>query len=372
MSPKSVPFILAVGFLLTAMMAGMAVTWGWAIRKLALGQPLLPPAKPRPVPWGIGSVVLVVFAWLAANMGVGLVYMSLTGEFAHGSGKSAPKTVAHDPRTFTFTEQMVLLSAINGVLLPLIPAVLRVTSGARLDDLGVTLRGFLRPAWYGVVSFLLVAPVVYLLNGIAVVAWTQMGGKPDPHPLEKMVRGESSPGVIALAVLSAVILAPAAEELIFRGVVQRWLTRVLRPRQQLGAPEVEAVADGLAEGTAPVPEDVNVAVARFPRSLPAAVRLATQSRGLPIVLTSGLFAILHIAQWPAPMAIFFLSLGLGLVYERTGSLVSSFTMHAMFNGLGTLLLFLTLVLPQPPAKKADAPAGGVVKAPHADAVGKHR
>ena len=49
-------------------------------------------------------------------------------------------------------------------------------------------------------------------------------------------------------------------------------------------------------------------------------------------------------QWPAPLAIFFLSVGLGAVYQRTGSLIASFVMHALFNGLGTMMLFLAILV----------------------------
>lgn len=64
----------------------------------------------------------------------------------------------------------------------------------------------------------------------------------------------------------------------------------------------------------------------------------------PIVLTSTLFALVHFPQWPAPLAIFFLSLGLGYVFERSGSLIASMVMHALFNGLGTLLLFVMILI----------------------------
>ena len=63
--------------------------------------------------------------------------------------------------------------------------------------------------------------------------------------------------------------------------------------------------------------------------------------GLPIVLTSLAFASLHATQWPAPLAIFLLSMALGVLYHRTGSLLAVITMHATFNGFSTLLLLLT-------------------------------
>jgi hypothetical protein len=67
----------------------------------------------------------------------------------------------------------------------------------------------------------------------------------------------------------------------------------------------------------------------------------------PVLLTSALFAAVHLPQWPAPIAIFFLSVGLGVVYQRTGSLIASFVMHALFNGFSTLILFQAVLLGRP-------------------------
>ena len=44
----------------------------------------------------------------------------------------------------------------------------------------------------------------------------------------------------------------------------------------------------------------------------------------------------HAPQWPAPIALFVLSLVIGTVYHRTGSLIAAIFMHATFNGLSTL------------------------------------
>ena len=54
-----------------------------------------------------------------------------------------------------------------------------------------------------------------------------------------------------------------------------------------------------------------------------------------IAMTSLVFALVH-PLWMAPI-IFFLSLCLGYGYERTGSLWTSITIHALFNLLNTLL-----------------------------------
>ena len=53
-------------------------------------------------------------------------------------------------------------------------------------------------------------------------------------------------------------------------------------------------------------------------------------RWLAIVITSVLFALVHGALWMMP-PIFFLSLCLGYVYERTANLWAPITVHLMFN-----------------------------------------
>ncbi len=86
---------------------------------------------------------------------------------------------------------------------------------------------------------------------------------------------------------------------------------------------------------------------------------------MPVILTSALFALLHVEQWPAPLAIFFLSLGLGTVYQRSGSLVASFVIHALFNGFSTLLLFATLLAGSSIGKNINPISGYVLDCPSA-------
>ncbi len=89
--------------------------------------------------------------------------------------------------------------------------------------------------------------------------------------------------------------------------------------------------------------------------------------GTAIVLTSLLFALLHAPQWPAPIPLFILSVGLGIVTYRTGSLLSPICMHALFNGVSTAAMFLMLGLeptqdkpvPPPPPTEKVAPLENV-------------
>jgi hypothetical protein len=132
--------------------------------------------------------------------------------------------------------------------------------------------------------------------------------------------------------------------LMFRAIVQGWLSawlarrdagvrhplKPLEPSQPEtdGAPaadhgKVDPEIDAMHGEAAPKPADPGLDPKR--RNFWPAV-----------VLTSLFFGILHMPQWPAPISIFVLSLALGAVYQRTGSLIAAIFMHATFNGLSTL------------------------------------
>jgi hypothetical protein len=192
-----------------------------------------------------------------------------------------------------------------------------------------------------------------------------------------MLQENFSPGVACLAFLTAVVLAPVFEEMLFRGLIQSWLVKAfdrldgrLRPARSNQAPappsrDMSILADSLADITLADPD-----LDRFPpgpdpengyweaeSEPPNPVRVddlqadAAKSCDIPdrprspfwtgaaIALTSLIFASLHAAQWPAPIPLFLLALGLGVVYQRTGGLIAPICMHAIFNGFSTLMLF---------------------------------
>ncbi|MDH3584508.1 MAG: CPBP family glutamic-type intramembrane protease, partial [Phycisphaerae bacterium] len=61
-----------------------------------------------------------------------------------------------------------------------------------------------------------------------------------------------------------------------------------------------------------------------------------------IVVASAVFTGIHVgaADWHAMPALFVLSLGLGFLYERTGSLWAPILMHALFNASQIALTLL--------------------------------
>lgn len=315
--------------------------------RIATGRPVFPPQERGPDPRTGGDAMLAALVWLGLNFLIPGVY-----GFVRARERGTPLTPL---------EQMVLISVVNGSLLVILPVTLFDRTGGRFARALLNGRGVAVRVGQGLVACLTVAPVVFGVNLILMLLTRPLG-----HPLMKMVQEQPSPSVAVLAVVSGGILAPAAEELMFRGVLLPWLARPRRPRP---APEGEATifveepADaGFAAEAVPDPENAFAAPRSStpyalpgepgPADPPPAPEVATGRREWKAnVITSALFGLVHLTQWPAPIPIFMLSLALGRLYLRTGSLLAAMAMHAAFNSISTLALFLSVLTgdPKPPA-----------------------
>ena len=232
----------------------------WVDRRL-VARPLWAEEPRSVVPWGAESVV-----------GVAVLYFALLVLMA------------------SLRNGLLAVAMANVAIAILTPALLRATSGARLGDLGLTSRDLGRNLLRGAAGCALVLPLVYLVNYDAVSIWT-----PQIHPAQEAIMARSP-----TALLGAVVAAPLAEEILFRGVL-------------LGA--------------------------LWKRRSPNAALVANAAVSL-------LFAGLHAGQWPAPIPLFVLSLAFGEAYRRSGSLVAPIAMHVCFNALTSATLLI-----------ATAPAG---------------
>ncbi len=122
---------------------------------------------------------------------------------------------------------------------------------------------------------------------------------------------EQAPSLVQQVLLygMAVVVAPVAEELFFRGILQ---TALIQYGWGLVMPQLLR-----------------------PGMVPAAYRPTVLQRWMAIVLASAAFAYLH--QLDAMPIIFLLALGLGYVYERTGVLWASIVLHMGFNSANLML-----------------------------------
>ncbi|MDR3635251.1 MAG: CPBP family intramembrane metalloprotease [Isosphaeraceae bacterium] len=325
MSSWSPLLSLLLNVLVTGTLASMVAGWVWLVVQLKNHRPFLPPLVVREVPWGFRTVLASVLSWFGLQVVVLLVYGALT----------------HRRRgvSLAFTEQMFLVTVVNSLELFVLPLLLRTVGRAQAADLGLDLSRAGQSARVGAVAFLIVTWPVNLLHGLCVLLWPVH----QKHPLEEMVRGGLDLPTAYLALLSAVVLAPAVEEILFRGIVQSWLSRVFR-RWRLANVVQETGLEWVDE---PPAADLDQ---------PSKASGPASADWMPIVVTSAIFALAHAPQWPAPVPIFVLSLVLGFIYQRTGSLLASFVLHALFNGFSTLLLFWAIVNGgQQAAKAVPAP-----------------
>ncbi|MCD6304290.1 MAG: CPBP family intramembrane metalloprotease [Planctomycetes bacterium] len=150
--------------------------------------------------------------------------------------------------------------------------------------MGLSARRWLNDTVRGVLGYLAVLPVC--LGLLLAMTWLflQVGIEPKYHMVLRDFR-TYSPGWKVLAVFSTVVVAPLAEEVFFRGLVQSILRQVFR------GPWVAILG--------------------------AAV----------------FFAAMHFDQPQAIPSLFALAVALGYNYERTGRLLAPILMHATFNAV---------------------------------------
>jgi membrane protease YdiL (CAAX protease family) len=247
----------------------------------------------------------------------------------------------------------------------------------------------------GVLAFLVVLPCMFVVEmGVGYLYRAINYKHPEMHDLLRVMK-EGDQTVKWLAIWGAVLVAPVFEELLFRGLLQtaitEWLTRLSRPRLQIetaamyGSPGMTWPRVPGASGEMPspldwqtgvalpqvgpgpagpphvlppvVPPDVSVPQDSPLAAVPAGFAIAPEATAdasssmsatpspnrhraawIAIMVTAGLFAIVH-PLWTAPI-IFVLAVALGYIYERTGNLWASITVHAMFNTTSTLFVLL--------------------------------
>jgi membrane protease YdiL (CAAX protease family) len=227
------------------------------------------------------------------------------------------------------------------------------------QDLGLEAKRFRRGILHGLGTALLVLPPLYLASQIMELTYRAIHyDHPTEHPMLRVLGQGPSPWIKATIILGACLIAPLAEELIFRAHLQTLLLRafqyvetLLRPpipgqNAQPASPDLEVppVAPEIAPENLSPPSVADNPVQPAAPSLPYASpdlkrRFAVSGSKIPallsILVTSLLFASVHPA-WSFPI-IFLLSLALGYAYERTANLWIPITIHATFNTVSTLL-----------------------------------
>jgi hypothetical protein len=179
----------------------------------------------------------------------------------------------------------LVVTAQAGSITVLLLPVIMVRSGKGLAyQMGLHCGRLGENVLLGLGTYFLVTPLVAIAYVLATL-WF----KRTPHAIETIVSSQPTLENLAISLLTAVVVAPFQEELLFRGVLQPLLRR-------------------------------------------------TWGAWPAIVGSSLLFAALHAEAWPAPIPLFVLALFLGYLAHRTTSLVGPIVLHALFNGVSMLFL----------------------------------
>jgi membrane protease YdiL (CAAX protease family) len=140
-----------------------------------------------------------------------------------------------------------------------------------------------------------------------------------------------------------VVGAPLVEELLFRGVIQRWLCQDGRRASFaiLAAFVISVLVGVYKEELSPlIFAGLILAVYGFFLFFPDLVHWWIPERHVArgIYATALLFGLSHSFAWPTPVPLTVLGLGLGWLAYRTQSLVGSMVLHGLFNAVTVISL----------------------------------
>lgn len=269
-------------------------------------------------------LLLAAACGFTAWVGVQFLYMTVKNRHA--------SPAATQPAEMTLSELAFLAS---------VPALLgfavawlcdRAIGGpALLARLGLSARHFFRGVGKGLLAAAVIIPPTYFVSALTEMVYTRLHYQhPAEHDLLKAM-GETHGALLRwILILSAVAIAPLWEEFLFRGHIQTILRRAMIVLGSLSEPLVPLPGfDVIVEPSNRASPGDRALPFAAPR--PARVWQAWAS----ILITSGLFALMHDAwMWPP---LFFLAIGLGYSYERTGNLWTSITVHCLFNSTSTFI-----------------------------------
>jgi membrane protease YdiL (CAAX protease family) len=258
---------------------------GWmmvaVVRRLRAGLPIVAAEPQRPVPWRgidvIAAVAIMILARIVAQVAINAIWRTAPGDASE---------ITPQP---DMTSQLVagVLAMLGGAA---VTAMMLLRNGASRADLGLWPLAPARDLRLAVGGLALVlAPllaVAALLNRIV----------PYQHPIIDYLNQHSDPLAIAVVVVAAIVVAPIAEEFLFRRVLQGWL-------ETLPLPLGPATAIGLA---------------------------------------SLAFAAAHAGHGLAWLPLLALGIVLGVLVRQTGSIVPAILLHALFNAVSVGLLLLQL------------------------------
>ncbi len=180
----------------------------------------------------------------------------------------------------------------------------------RRRGLGISGSGKLKAVGFGALLYVAVMPWLIVVEVLSTIAQKKLLHEHNQlHPVLKQLEHTHSLEEILSLVIMICVIAPIAEELFFRGLLQTLIIR-------------------------------GIAIWRRRDSSATAVRPGERMVG--ILVAAAIFASVHLMvikdAWSWLPALFLLGVTLGYAYERTGRLWADITIHALFNAFAVSLI----------------------------------
>lgn len=311
--------ILLFQLISVVVIAGSCVGWGTVFLRMARKQPVLARVQRVPVPWGLLDLLLATVLMVTFQLVNAFV---LKKELGIDPARGWDKLPLSDLALVLFCGPAVNLAAIAIAL-----TAIGLRTRARLPDFGMSLCHVWEDLWLGTVAFVMLAPPVYGLQRVLTI-WF-----PYDHPLISVLQKHPQPILYAAVFFSAVVAAPIVEEFFYRVLCQGWLQAFATRRsdflQLLLGSTAAAIPD---RDDQPAADDSNSAGATPPPT--------RSGEPFAILVSSALFASMHISQGAAPIPLFVLALGLGYLFARTGRVLPCIVVHVLLNGCSLAMLWM--------------------------------
>jgi len=156
--------------------------------------------------------------------------------------------------------------------------------------LGLSMKNWLRGVFLGITGYITILPLFLLIVLLIARVSGYFDYQPPVHPLVNIFFKEANPFILGGVIVLAVLVAPVIEEIVFRGFIYSAL------KKRTGVT-------------------------------------------LAIIVTSVFFSLLHMSIFSF-LPIFFLGIVLAYLYEKTGLLISSITLHVIHNSLLISMILL--------------------------------
>ncbi len=187
--------------------------------------------------------------------------------------------------------RMILNSSIMDTLVVVLVIYFTVSQYKdKLESLGLTLKNFIKNVYYGILAYIALIPVMIAIVAVTAVIINLTKYVPHVQPVVGLFLEEKNAKFLLYTSIFAAIAGPIIEEIFFRGFMYNAFKKYI------------------------------------------GVFWA-------IIFTGAMFALLH-AHMVGFMPILALGILLAYLYERTGSLVSSITVHMIHNISMVVLVFL--------------------------------